>query len=316
MHRTTSKVFGRESFGKRTPTAPNSQFFLHAGDLCNRGIADDEWGEWFYSLGWTSGSVPQIAIPGNHEYPKGDDGKRSLTAHWKPQFELPKNGPMGFEETVFYLDVQGVRIIGLNSNEDPEIQAEWLDDVLSKNPNRWAIVAHHHPIYSTSKDRDNAHLRRIWQPIYDKHHVDLVLQGHDHSYGRSRPIRIAGDGEQGSEEGDTALAGEQNLTIAQNVPSGVRGRTPGGTIYVVSVSGPKMYTLKKYPKDEDPFVRRAADTQLYQIITIDGDELRYEARTAVGDLYDAFTLRKKPDAPNEFVDLTPSSVEERTGTKE
>ena len=293
--------------------APKSQFFLHAGDLCNRGNVDYEWGEWFYSLGWTSGSVPQIAVPGNHEYPKGDDGKRALTGHWKPQFKLPANGPMGLEETVFYLDVQGVRLVGLNSNEDPKIQAEWLDDVLSKNPNRWTVVTHHHPIYSTSKDRDNEHLRRLWQPVYDKHHVDLVLQGHDHSYGRSRPIRIASDSGPVSKERDEA---SQKLPAAENVASGVRGRTPGGTVYVVSVSGPKMYTLKKYPKDEDPFLRRATDTQLYQIITIDGDELRYEARTAVGDLYDAFTLRKQSEGPNEYVDRTPQGVEERTGSEE
>ena len=38
-------------------------------------------------------------------------------------------------------------------------------------------------------------------------------------------------------------------------------------------------------------MRRAAEnTQLYQIISIDGDTLRYEARTATGELYDAFRL--------------------------
>ena len=43
--------------------------------------------------------------------------------------------------------------------------------------------------------------------------------------------------------------------------------------------------------------RSAEDTQLYQIITIDGDRLRYEARTAVGDLYDAFELQKRRASP-------------------
>ena len=42
-------------------------------------------------------------------------------------------------------------------------------------------------------------------------------------------------------------------------------------------------------------MRRAAEnTQLYQIITVDGDELRFEARTATGELYDAFRLNKRP----------------------
>ncbi len=292
--------------------APKSQFLLHAGDLINRGDADHEWGEWFYGLGWMSGTIPQIAIPGNHEYSKiSKDSPKGLTAHWKPQFELPENGPMGLEESVFFIDVQGVRIVGLNSNEDQEMQAEWLDDVLSKNPNRWTIVAHHHPIHSTSGDRDNAQLRRLWQPTYDRHGVDVVLQGHAHSYGRSRPIRFDANEEQVSKDEDEKTV--QKIADGENVASGVRGRTPGGTVYVVSVSGPKMYALKDYPKETDPFARRAADTQLYQIITIDGDELKYEARTAVGDLYDAFSLKKRADAPNEFIERVPKDVEQRLG---
>lgn len=291
--------------------APKSQFLLHAGDLINRGDADHEWGEWFYGLGWMSGTIPQLAVPGNHEYSKlAKDSPKGLTGHWRPQFELPENGPMGLEESVYYVDVQGVRIVGLNSNQDQEMQAEWLDDVLSKNPNRWTIVSHHHPIHSTSGDRDNAALRKLWQPIYDRHGVDLVLQGHDHSYGRSRPIQFD-DEAQVSKVGD-GQPGQQRAEV-KNVASGVRGRTPGGTVYVVSVSGPKMYSLKNYLPEKDPFVRRAADTQLYQIITVDGDELKFEARTAVGDLYDAFSLKKRDGEMNEYTDRTPKDVEPRLG---
>jgi uncharacterized tellurite resistance protein B-like protein len=39
--------------------------------------------------------------------------------------------------------------------------------------------------------------------------------------------------------------------------------------------------------------RGAEDTQLFQVIDVDGDEIRYEARTARGVLYDAFTLKKQ-----------------------
>ena len=50
-----------------------------------------------------------------------------------------------------------------------------------------------------------------------------------------------------------------------------------------------MYNNTRYP-----FMKRIAeDTQLYQIIHIDGDRLKYEARTAIGDLYDAFELQKR-----------------------
>ncbi len=112
--------------------APKATFMLHAGDLVNRGDADHEWGEWFYSLGWMSGSIPQIAVPGNHEYSRRDgSSSRGLTKHWRAQFEFPENGPMGLEESVYYVDVQGVRIIGLDSNGEHEMQAAWLDSILA-----------------------------------------------------------------------------------------------------------------------------------------------------------------------------------------
>ncbi|MCU0713077.1 MAG: hypothetical protein MUC43_13530, partial [Pirellula sp.] len=77
--------------------------------------------------------------------------------------------------------------------------------------------------------------------------------------------------------------------------------TKTGTIYVVSVSGPKMYPLK--PSE---LMRRVAeDTQLYQVITIDGDTLRFEARTAMGSLYDAFQLKKRPGDINELTEFNP-----------
>ena len=55
--------------------------------------------------------------------------------------------------------------------------------------------------------------------------------------------------------------------------------------------------------------RTAEGTQLFQIISIDGDTLRLEAHTALGDLYDAFTLRKRPGQPNELIEQGPGTPE-------
>lgn len=258
--------------------ASRARFIIHAGDLVNNGDTDAQWGEWFAAGGWVNGMIPSIPSPGNHEYPKDsddDDSPRHLSRHWQPQFALPLNGPAGLEETAYFIDYQGVRIVSLNSNERQEPQAKWLDSVLNDNPNRWTILTFHHPIYSAAKDRDNPALRRLWQPIIAKHRVDLVLTGHDHTYGRS------------------------DLIGMDNTSTGAAARDEGGTVYVVSVSGPKMYNSAR-----TPWMKRIAeDTQLYQIIGIDGDRLTYEARTATGELYDAFTLAKGgPGAPNVMTD--------------
>jgi 3',5'-cyclic AMP phosphodiesterase CpdA len=279
----------REAYGD----APQARFMIHAGDLVNNGNRDAEWGQWFGAGAWLNAMMPSVPSPGNHEYPKlpapeGEEAKRALCRPWRPQFALPENGPEGLEETAYWIDYQGARIVSLNSNEQLARQAEWLDRLLSDNPNAWTVLAFHHPVFSTAEDRDNPELRAAWKPIIDKHRVDLVLQGHDHTYGRT------------------------GLDVTENVATGAQTRSPeGGTVFVVSVSGPKMYDLERRPI----FRRAAEDTQLYQIISIDGDTLRYEARTAVGAVYDAFTLQKRPGQTNELTEEQPATPERLRGKK-
>lgn len=270
---------------------PRAAFMLHAGDLINVAETDAEWGEWFGAGGWINAMIPVIATPGNHEYAsrKNADGSKTkwLSRFWVPQFAFPANGPEGLKESAYYIDYQNLRVISLNSNEQREEQVPWLERVLTENDRTWTIITFHHPIFSMAKDRDNPTLRELWKPVFDRHRVDLVLTGHDHSYGR------------------TGL-----LTPETNVAEGANWRSSSsGTVYVVSVSGPKMYALDATPRRE---MRRVAeDTQLYQIISINGPVLRYEARTAIGDVYDAFTLTKKPGQPNEMTEMAPTSPERR-----
>lgn len=260
--------------------APKARFILHAGDLINSADRDEQWGEWHQAAGWINRSVFSVPTPGNHEYRKQPDGSLMLTPNWRPQFTLPENGLPSLKETNYSIDIQGVRIVSLNSNEQQADQAVWLDKLLAENPNRWTILTFHHPILSTAKGRDNKELRAMWQPLIDKYKVDMVLTGHDHTYGRS------------------------------NLQTGL-STVKGGTVYVVSVSGPKMYELVKAPWME----RSAEDTQLYQIINIDGDKLNYQARTARGILYDSFELQKRSGKPNRLMNRIPHTPENRRPPK-
>lgn len=259
--------------------APKAKFALHAGDLINRANRDAEWHEWHGAGGWMNAMMPVIATPGNHEYEKAPDSdQRLISRHWRPQFAFPTNGLKGLEESNFYIDYQGVRFISLDSNVRLEDQAKWLDQNLSGRRPKWTIVTFHHPVFSAAQRRDNPQLRALWKPILDKHKVDMVLQGHDHTYARG---------------------------YYTNVPEGSRGIAKSGTVYVVSVSGPKMYDLER-----EPWMARAAeDTQLYQIIHVTSTRIRYEARTVKGTLYDAFELVKQGKAPNLLVEKKPKAPE-------
>jgi len=260
--------------------APGAAFTLYVGDLINAPLRDAEWGEWFSMGGWLNAMIPVIATPGNHEYypVKKEDGTYDMlfTPHWRAQFSFPENGPEGLEEKVYYIDYQGARIISLDHMEQREKQMEWLENILSDNDNIWTIAAFHFPIYSMTKKRDSSELRRAWKPIFDKYGVDLVFSGHDHAYGR------------------TGL---------------IKGSKTSGTVYVVSVSGPKMYTLN--PQHKAKMSRVAENTQLFQVISIEGKTLKFESRTAAGTLYDAFMLNKKAGNVNELVELIPDTPERR-----
>ena len=263
---------------------PSVSLMIHAGDLIHASNADWQWAEWFEAGSWINGMVPALAVPGNHEYFKDEEGKPRVSKHWRPSFVLPENGPAGFEETAYYFDYQGTRFIFLNSQlalldtQAMTSQADWLVQTLTKNPNRWTVITHHHPIYSTAEGRDNNEWRARMEPIYRKYRVDLVLQGHDHTYGRGL-----------------------------NMPLGKSHKHPDGPIYVVSVSGPKMYDINL----QDWMDRAASNIQLYQIISIDGDKLIYQSYTVTGEKYDSFELEKNSNGRNTLTDQAPALSPER-----
>lgn len=245
--------------------APEARLALFAGDLVSGGDGEDdnEWGEWFDAAAPVAATMLVAPVAGNHEYFEEFEDtpreRRVLGAHWAHAFALPGNGAAGAEATTYWFDMHDARFVVLDGTSALDLgtaraQAAWLDGVLRANPRAWTIVAVHQPMFSPRQDRDNALLREHVLPVLERHRVDLVLQGHDHVYGR-RGGPVAGQG------------------------------TPQ---YVVSVAGAKQYLLS--PEARATMAPVAEDTQLFQVVRIEGDTLRYEARTATGRLYDAFSL--------------------------
>ncbi len=388
--------------------ASDMSFMLHAGDLVNNAHRNLEWGHWNEAGGFVQRMVPNLAVPGNHEYegyehwtardtfdveveasgtemtgtivepggnpepleatsadaspssdayPAGswsydvdngeyvgtlriergspsysatlvsEDGteyplqnvsvdgttltgeflmevekesEERLSIHWRPQFTLPTNGPEGLEETVYYLDHQGMRVIGLNSEaarNDEDVRAtqtEWLESTLEDarqdDAIRWIVATFHHPIFSSGEGRSNEQLREAWRPLFDEYNVDLVLQGHDHTYARGQ---------------------------TKNLEQGVNARSPtGGTVYVNSVSGAKMYEIKPNRWgnfDGVEMERGAENTQLYQVIRVGADTIEYRSYTATGEPYDAFDLVRPGDGgPSRMIERPPADAPERT----
>jgi hypothetical protein len=262
---------------KAYATAPDAWFSLHAGDLVNIPDRDTEWAEWFKAGGWIHAGTAVLPVAGNHEYNK--DAAKSLSKIWRPQFTLPVETtlPAVLAETVYTVAYPGLRIIVLNSNKTMDPQVDWLRNVLEANDSRWTVLSFHHPVFSSGKDRDNKELRAAWKPLIDKFKVDLVLQGHDHTYARGQTPQVP-----------TRFSTQDGASTAVS------------SVFVNSVSGPKQYEFNEegwdhFKKHDVTLQRQAENTQFYQVIHIDGNTLVYKAYTAAGTLYDGFTLRKKDD---------------------
>jgi len=253
-------------------SVPDARLMVFPGDLVDGGtgsvLQDNEWGAWHEAGGFIHAEIPVMPTPGNHEYYNpGDRTRRELNRYWRPGFTLPENGPAGLEETSYTIDYQGVRFIVINSDvmlRSEELagkQALWVEALLQNNPCKWTVMAFHHPFFSTSARRDNKAVREPLKPLIDKYGVDLVLNGHDHTYARGN---VLPDGEE---------------------TNGKRA----GTVYVVSVSG-----SKQYQQDAEPWWDLGlTNTQTWQAITIDGNELEYRAYDASGAIVDQFTIKKK-----------------------
>lgn len=256
--------------------APRAAFIIHAGDLVASGYRDDLWGEWYDSMGFIAANIPSLAVPGNHELekPPGSPKSETLPQIWKQQFSYPQNGPDISENESYYFDYQGVRFISLNVNmmENEknseavrpmvEKQVAWLEKVLKDNPNHWTVVFQHQGMYSMASNRNYVKMRESLLPLYDKYGVDLVLQGHDHLYARSQ--KLAGD-----------------KIVARDAP---------GTVYMISVSGPKMYEVD--PRFEPLMAKVIPHTQMFQVIDVDGDRMTLRAFSSEGEQLDGFQLEK------------------------
>jgi 3',5'-cyclic AMP phosphodiesterase CpdA len=282
----------RASFQK----APDARFILHAGDLVNRGSRDLEWAQWFKAVGFIHGMIPAVPVAGNHEYDglvSAPASPRLLSALWRPQFRLPvvESLPATLKETVYKiaynadLDVFVLDSTPANSGaggaQMAQVQATWLDGELTRSTARWKIVTMHHPIFSSGEGRDSKEWREAILPILTKHKVDLVLQGHDHTYARG------------------TIGANPAAPTGPQRPERVAGRAGEAvtTMFVNSVSGPKQYKFKANRWDQyapsgvrlDKFGEGA---QFFQVIEINNGMLDYRAYVATGDLYDSFVMSK------------------------
>lgn len=160
------------------------------------------WDGWLRQIQPSAGTTPWMTTVGNHEMEAGN-GELGY-AGYLDRFSLPDNGPSGAHVT--YSFVYGnTAFIALDGNDASfeiarnhgylgETQDSWLVRRLTALRARpeidFVVVGFHNCMYCTNlvhgSDGGN---RSRWEPIFDRFSVDLVVNGHNHCYERTHPVR-------------------------------------------------------------------------------------------------------------------------------
>jgi hypothetical protein len=137
---------------------------------------------------------------GNHEMEPGfgELGYDGFLA----RFALPGGGPSPTTWSFRYGNVGFVALDGNDASHEiarnqgylGAVQDQWLDRTLAGLRRNqlvdFVVVGFHHCAFSTNAvHASDGGVRDRWGPLFDKHAVDLVVNGHNHSYERTAPIR-------------------------------------------------------------------------------------------------------------------------------
>jgi calcineurin-like phosphoesterase family protein/purple acid phosphatase-like protein len=153
------------------------RFVFNLGDMVNDGESLSEWKVFFEDVAPLARFSPYYSTLGNHE--------RNADLYFE-LFSLPRNG--SHPERNYSFDYGNTHFTVIDSNKnyrDDEGQLEWLDQDLQRAQSAtFRIVFFHHSGHGTRPDRINDHeeVSRLLDPYFERGHVTLVFNAHDHNY--------------------------------------------------------------------------------------------------------------------------------------
>jgi hypothetical protein len=132
----------------------------------------------------------KIAI-GNHEVEEGEPKLTQYMEHF------------GLTEQYYSFDYQNVHFTVMSDYLPYEAGSEqytFVQNDLAKaaaDPNiDWIVIVHHDQEYASTKIHeipDENEWKEAYHPLFEQYNIDLVLQGHQHNYQRTYPIKYDSD---------------------------------------------------------------------------------------------------------------------------
>lgn len=255
-------------------------FIVSAGDQVNAGKNEREYAAY---LGADAlAFLPVATTIGNH-----DSVSNQYTLHF--------NNPNAFSDTDanyiqgktdagtdYYYRYGNTLFMVLDTNNyNCATHENVMKKAISENKDaKWRIVVFHQDIYGSGydhSDSDGMVLRTQLTPLMDKYDVDVVLQGHDHTY--SRTYQLQGDGKSHTAYGkDVDMKAADYITqnncyqIVDDTASG-EVVNPKGTVYLEanSATGSKFYNL--IATQQDYISERSQTwTPSYSVVSVTDDK--------------------------------------------
>ncbi|WP_040826156.1 metallophosphoesterase [Nocardia jiangxiensis] len=160
------------------------------------------WDNYFQAIEGSAARVPWMFATGNHDMEAvyGTHGYGGLTA----RLDMPDNGPAGCP-SVYSFRYGNVAVLSLDANETCHqyqanlgysggAQKNWLERTLAAHRSDPAVdfivCFFHECAYATGVGgASDGGVRGTFAELFDRYDVDLALQGHNHCFERTDPIR-------------------------------------------------------------------------------------------------------------------------------
>ena len=287
---------------------PDVSFMVSAGDQVNTASCEQEYAGY---LGASAlASLPVATTIGNH-----DSGSNQYSLHYNNPntFSGDETYTKGATKagTDYYYTYGDVLFIVLDTNNyNCATHENVIKKAVEENKDaKWRIVTFHQDIYGSGldhSDSDGIILRTQLTPLFDKYDVDVVLQGHDHTY--SRTYQLTSDGKTHASYDNTNVSDVEAETYLKenncyNITSDTVTGTvvnPEGTVYLEanSATGSKFYNLIASQQD---YIAERSQTwrPSYSVINVSESSLSvsvYDAKTgAMMEGSSTYTIVKEAD---------------------
>jgi hypothetical protein len=151
-------------------------FVIHGGDMVDNGKVIAQWDSWLNLMMPLMQNSTVYGVLGNHE---------NNCNRFYEIFSMPNN------EKWYSFDYGPFHFIVLNDYEPwgtNSDQYKWLENDLATTESLFKIVCFHEPIYCSGGHSPRNDIRKVWEPLFIKFNVKLVLQSHCHYYQRTEKI--------------------------------------------------------------------------------------------------------------------------------